>query len=69
MSTSNFEVIVDEYLSHYQYSDTQDMVCTCITLTAWSCLYEYVQMSRFLSELNQVHPQTWGCPRLRSYGM
>ena len=64
MSTSDFEAIVNEYLSHYQYSDAQDMVRTCITLTAWSCLYEYVQMSRFSSELTQAYPRTWGRPCL-----
>ena len=33
-STSDFEAVVDEYLSHYQNSDAQDMVRTYVTITA-----------------------------------
>lgn len=33
---SDFEAVVDEYLSHYQNSDAQDLVChgTYVTITA-----------------------------------
>ena len=66
--SSDFEAVVDVYLSHYQSSDAQDMGRTCVTITAPSCLYEDVQMSRFSSKLNQAHLRTWGSPRLWSYG-
>ena len=31
---SDFEAVVDEYISHYQNSDTQDMVRAYVTITA-----------------------------------
>jgi hypothetical protein len=41
-STSDFEAVVDEYLSHYQNSDARDMVRPYVTITAgYSCSLLY----------------------------